>query len=118
MGAVVDRLAIDRDDQLKPWVSPLTAADTVLDLLITAGKEAADAYLSNDFLDDDGVTELAIPEQVRFGVYEWIRLSLMKRTPGVKSEKAGDLAISYTDTKEITEQIIEMYWAPQKEYAI
>lgn len=98
MGAVIDRLSLDLDE-LKSYLGITGSSyDTLLTDLFAASKEAADEYLNNDFLDDDG-SELDIPRQVKYGCYLWVggesRIPGLAHIAGVQSVKTGDIQVVY-----------------------
>lgn len=80
-----------------------SAEDASLQLWLASATDAADRFLNNDFVDDAG-SDIPIPDAVRLGVFEWIRLA--RQTMGasglpigavaVASVKTGDLSESYT----------------------
>lgn len=100
--AVQDRLVLDPDDEVKPYLGLLPTDmtfDWLLSILVPAALRAADDYLHNPFLDADGV-ELDIPDTVKTGVLRWIKVQFAITTTGsssgtVLSERAGDLARTY-----------------------
>lgn len=71
--AIQDRLTITLEE-VKEFLrvdEDMTGLDLTLNTLITASKEAADAYCCNDFLDSNDV-ELDIPAKVKFWCLSWI----------------------------------------------
>jgi len=92
--AVQERLVIS-DAELTGYLGVTDPSDPVLLVMLQAAKEAADAYCNNPFLNSDGV-EVAIPEGVKLGVLRWVEQELKKQPIGVTSERAGDLARTYS----------------------
>ena len=129
MGAVEDRLSLDRDTEVKPFlgIDPAdTSIDWFLDILIAAALHAADDYLNNPFEDEDG-TELPIPDDVKLGVMFYIQASYLDQPmrgdpadgeegcglclpPGVTQLKAGDVQISLSVTLLQENPRILRYW--------
>lgn len=84
-----------------------------IDDLITGGKEAADTYMQNAFLESDG-TEKSIPKQVEIGVIRWVTFYFTNEYPGVLSIRAGDVQINRSVT--LVENMSEVLslWKPYR----
>lgn len=109
MGAVEDRLTLTVTE-VKNILGLGDDRDQLLDLLIPAGKQIADAYLNNPFEDADG-NELAIPEAIKLGLVFWLEGELDRRPQGAIYVKTGDLAIRYSDGTEFNENTTR-HWDP------
>lgn len=114
MGAVVDRLSITLPEakvllEMDPTDS---SRDTLLELLIDAGKELADAYLNNLFLDEDEV-ELPIPAPIKLGLIDFLRNELDRPPEGAVYVKTGDVAVRYRDGNEFSDTTLR-HWTPYR----
>ncbi len=114
MGAVVDRLTITLLEMkvLLGMDALDTSLDTSLALLIAAGKELADQYLNNPFLDADG-DELPIPAAIKLGLVDFIQSELDRPPEGAVYVKTGDIAVRYRDGNEFSEDTLR-HWTPYR----
>lgn len=62
------------------------AEDGILQILLDAAKSDADAYMGNDFLDEDGVTELPIPPYVERWILKEFDRDFQNRPNGITKE--------------------------------
>jgi hypothetical protein len=113
MGAIQDRLTLSLEETKRFLRLPLseTTHDSSLQLLMASVVQAADLYCNNDFEDDDGV-ELDIPELVKLGCLVWMDAEFKKRPPGVRSHRAGDVAITY-DLSVVPTEVVR-HWQPYR----
>ena len=93
MGAIQDRLTITLDEakaHLK--ISTSTAQlDTNLTNAVSAVKDLADAFCQNDFLDEDGVTQLPIPDAVRLWCLQILHRFTVMPASNVKEAQLADV---------------------------
>ena len=85
--------------EFRAYVGIPTGSDDRLERLFESGKRAADHYMNNPFVDDDGV-DIPIPGEVIEGVFAWSKVILdSSGTTGpasnVKMLKVGDNRVQY-----------------------
>jgi hypothetical protein len=92
-----------------------TSEDVQLELYLAAAVDQGDTYCNNPFTDDDDV-DVAHPEQVKLGVFEWVRhrrdlghTGGSGRPIGLTSAKTGDLSEGYAYSTRIAGGI----WSPK-----
>ena len=82
---------------LKSYLKVVDASeDEFLQRWLKSATRAADRYLKNDFVADDGA-DIELPTDIETGVFELVRLSRETRDRpfGLTSKKVGDLSESY-----------------------
>lgn len=88
------------ESELKTWLGVSgSAEDTQLQLWLSAVTQLADDYIGPAYTDDDG-DDLPIPDRVKVGVFEGIRILRdntrdQARGVGLRSVKTGDNTETY-----------------------
>lgn len=113
MGAVQDRAGITLATAKARLGVTSSTEDDVIQEIVDMALEAADNYLNNPFVDDDG-TELAIPALVRRGVYKLVAAEYNAGDDGVELEatnvKEGDIQVALKSWDERVNMIAATYW--------
>jgi hypothetical protein len=115
MGAVESRSVVDLET-LKSYMGIAAddgAHDLILGMMLAAGKQAADLYMNNRFLDANG-DELDIPTLVEIGVMQWASYHARRKDPTIASKSAGALSESYVTIDDATDAIGRAHWAPYR----
>lgn len=90
--AVQTRLVLDLTETKSLIGISVSTYDDILQIMLDSAKEAADNYMNNPFLNDDG-TDGEIPSKVKLGVVRWVAMEFREGFPSapVTSGVAGPL---------------------------